>query len=68
MAGPPGEAGSLNVNLRAAEDERLWTKGSGGYHDLGDGGYGIGLYLGTGWDGESDSGTPKRAAPCGPTT
>jgi hypothetical protein len=56
------KAGSLNVNLRAAENERLWTKGSGGYHDLGNGGYGIGLYLGTGWDSES----PWDAQPGGP--
>jgi len=56
------KAGSLHVNLRAAENERLWTKGSGGYHDLGDGGYGIGLYLGTGWDSES----PWDAQPGGP--
>ena len=33
--------GSLNVNLRAAHNERIWPKGGGGYHDLGNGGYGI---------------------------
>ena len=56
------KAGSLHVNLRAAENERIWTKGSSSYHDLGNGGYGIGLYLGTGWDGEA----PWDAQPGGP--
>lgn len=41
--------GSLYVNLRAAENERIWPAASG-YHDRGDGGYGIGIYLGTGFD------------------
>lgn len=44
--------GSLYVNMRAAMDERLWWRGAGPlYHDYGDGGYGIGLYLGDGYDG-----------------
>lgn len=47
------KSGSLHVNLRAAEDERIWPQGLSGYHDIGTGGYGIGLYLGNGWDGMS---------------
>ena len=48
------KAGSLNLNLRAAENERIWRRGTSNYHDLGNGGYGIGLYLGTGWNGGSN--------------
>lgn len=42
----------LYVNLRAAMDEEIWYRAAGPlYHDYGDGGYGLGLYLGTGFDG-----------------
>ena len=58
------KAGSLHINLRAAMDENLWPKGTSGYHDLGNGGYGIGLYLGTGWDDlqpwSNQPGGPRR--------
>jgi len=53
----------LYVNLRAAMDEKIWPY-NGSYHDKGDGGYGIGLYLGDGYSGGSawyeQSGRPVR--------
>lgn len=44
---------SLYVNMRAAMDENLWQYDDDPvtYHDYGDGGYGIGLYLGDGYSG-----------------
>jgi hypothetical protein len=58
------KSGSLNVNLRAAENERLWPTGTGGYHDLGTGGFGLGLFLSTEWDGglfwHEQPGSPVR--------
>lgn len=55
--------GALYVNLRAAINEQIWPH-STGYHDYGDGGYGIGLYLGDGYSGANDwheqSGRPVR--------
>jgi len=46
----------LYVNLRSAMNENLWpyTNGGDGWHDKGSGGYGIGLYLGDGYDGGDD--------------
>lgn len=53
----------LFVNMRAAMNERIWPR-SGGFHDYGTGGYGIGLYLGDGFDSEVawhlQSGRPVR--------
>jgi hypothetical protein len=53
----------LYVNFRAASNERIWP-GVTGYHDRGSGGYGIGLYLGTGYSGASawhlQAGMPTR--------
>ena len=54
--------GSLCVNLRAAENERIWRRGASNYHDVGNGGYGLGLYLSAGWD----SGNLWHAQPGGP--
>jgi len=55
--------GSLYVNLRAAMNENIWPY-NGDYHDVGAGGYGIGLYLGDGYDGgeawHAQSGRPTR--------
>jgi len=57
------KSGSLHLNFRAAMNERIWTKFvGGGFHDLGNGGYGIGFYLGTGWS----AGAPWDAQPGGP--
>lgn len=55
----------LYVNLRAAMDENIWYRDTGPvYHEYGDGGYGIGLYLGDGYDGGDEfyeqSGGPVR--------
>jgi hypothetical protein len=44
----------LYVNFRAAMNERIWVRDEGPpilYRDYGDGGYGIGLYLGDGYSG-----------------
>jgi len=44
----------LYVNMRAAMNERIWMRDDDPdplYRDYGDGGYGIGLYLGTGYSG-----------------
>jgi len=53
----------LYVNLRSAMDERIWPY-NGSYHDRGNGGYGIGLYLGDGYSGAAawheQSGRPVR--------
>jgi len=45
--------GATFVHLRAAMDEKLWAY-DGEYHDKGDGGYGIGFYLGTSYNGMSN--------------
>ena len=55
----------LYVNLRAAMDEKIWPREAEGlYHDCGEGGYGIGLYLGNGYSGGAEwhnqSGRPVR--------
>jgi len=67
--------GGLYVNMRAAEDELIYPYGGGGYHDSlhgSTGGYGIGIYLGTGYDGgdgwDEQAGAPVRvedATTCG---
>lgn len=53
----------LYVNLRAASAENIWPY-NGEFHDLGSGGYGIGLYLGDGYSGaaswDAQSGRPVR--------
>lgn len=54
---------SLYVNLRAAMNEKIWPHPTG-HHDYGDGGYGIGIYLGDGYSGsetwDEQSGRPVR--------
>jgi len=56
----------LYVNFRAAMNELIWYRAAGPvYHERGDGGYGIGLYLGDGYSGASafyaQSGGPVRS-------
>ncbi len=65
----------LYVNLRAANNENIWpytpVPPGDGYHDLGFGGYGIGLYLGDGYSGaaswDMQSGRPVRVDDDGST-
>jgi hypothetical protein len=59
--------GTQYVNLRAAGNENIWPREApptSYYHDYGDGGYGIGLYLGTGYnvlqDWDMQAGGPVR--------
>lgn len=61
----------LYVNMRSAMNEKLWPQTASGYwHDYGDGGYGIGLNLGDGYDSGDDwhdqSGVPIRPAELSP--
>lgn len=55
--------GALYVNMRSAGNEKIWPNASGGNWDT-DAGYGIGLYLGTGYSGSSgwhaQAGRPLR--------
>lgn len=44
----------IYVNLRAAMNEQIWPRSGAYYHDRFGPGYGIGLYLGTGYSGSSE--------------
>lgn len=55
------------VNFRAAMNEAIWWRAAGPlYHDRWGGGYGIGLYLGTGYSGASEW-YEQAGAPLSPT-